>query len=328
MKNTQHAGRIVSFIITAIALVFSFSFFASTAYATEGDHKYKIEDTGTQIFGDFVLENAKIEVALDPGETASQDMVVINRTERDVKFLVSVEDFTGSPTGESSARLLGDERGPYSLKDYFNPEVWEFVLKSGQKITLPVEISVPEDATPGGLYGSVLVASQPAGGGQNPVISRLGALFFVRVNGEVVEDGLLESFVMTPSQKIFTKGTPEKFTLTTRNNGTVHMNSYGIIQITNSLGVIVDEVEVEPYFTLPNAVRSADIIWESASSLLVGRYTATALINRGYDDIIDEMSVSFWIMPTGLIVKWFIGIVIFIILLRLIFSKFEIRTRK
>ncbi len=322
MKKKKVSKGIIFRVLTVMAGVF-FALFLSGASTVSATSGYVIENADVEIVGDFVLERAKFEAVLDPGETVSEVIGVINRTDRTVTYSIEVEDFTSG--GGSPVTLLGDERGPYSLKDYFKPDVWEFTLEPKQRIRLPIEIVIPEDAEPGGLFGSVIVASNPASGGGNPIISRLASLFFVQVSGDVQQEGELNSFGVIPNKKIYTSGAPTGFALASQNNGSVHLNSYGIIRVTNSLGVVVEEIEVKPYFTLPDSTRSVQLDW--SPDLLVGRYTATAVINRGYEDIIDEMSVSFWIMPTGLLVKWFIGILIFILLLRLVFSKFEIRTR-
>jgi len=323
-KKNKVSKRRTLGIFGLISAIF-FTLFLSGASVVSAASGYIIEDADVEIVGDFVLERAKFEATLHPGETVIETIGVINRTDRTVRYTIDVEDFSGSADGTSPVNLLGAERGPYSLKDYFNPHVWEFTLEPKQRIKLPVEIVIPEDAEPGGLFGSVIVVSNPEIASGNPIISRLASLFFVRVSGDIQQEGKLDAFTIQPSKKIYTSGAPTGFSLTSSNAGSVHLNSYGVVRITNSLGVIVKEVEVEPYFTLPGSVRSISFEW--SPDLLIGRYTATALINRGYDDVIDEMSASFWIMPTGLIVKWFIGILIFILLLRLVFSKFEIRSR-
>lgn len=296
---------------------------------------YEIVNVNGQQKNDFVLEPAKFEVSLDPGESTVKNLTVTNRMAETRKFKVEVEDFTGSKSGKRAVVLMGEERGPYSLKDYLKPELQEFSLKPNQKMVMPVEINIPDDAQPGGLYGSVLVSSVPtqketdlAGSGAKSgaiLISRLGALFFVRVNGDVFEKGSLKDFRTIPSKRIFFQSPPKGFEILFQNKGSVYLDPYGIIKIKNVLGGVVDEVKVDPYFAMPDSLRYRQIKWNKR--ILLGRYEATALINRGYGNIVDEMSVSFWILPWKLIVSIF-GIILLLILIGgFFFSKFEIRKK-
>ncbi len=297
---------------------------------------YEIVNVNTDLKNDFVLEPAKFEVSLDPGQSIVKDLTVTNRMKKTRKFKVEVEDFTGSKSGKRAVVLMGEERGPYSLKDYIKPELQEFSLKPNQKMVMSVKINIPEDAQPGGLYGSVLVSSVPtqketelAGKGAKSgaiIISRLGALFFVKVNGDVFEKGSLRDFRTIPSKKVFFQNSPIGFEILFQNKGSVHLDPYGVIKIKNILGGVVDEIKVDPYFAMPDSLRYRQVKWNKR--ILLGRYEATALINRGYGNIVDEMSVSFWILPWKLIASLFAIILLIILVGGFFFSKFEIKRKK
>jgi len=276
--------------------------------------------------GDFVLGPGKVELWLEPGEKFTKYLNITNRLGRTIKFKIEIEDFVGTYNVDTTVQLLGGRESPYSLKDYLDPEITEFTLENGQRITLPVEIAIPEDTEPGGLYGSVLVSTQALEAGpeetQIKSISRLGSLFFIRVKGDVLEQGFLKSF--TTPEKFYKKG-PIDFEILFENTGNVHLNPYGIIEIKNLLGQKIDEIELEPWFAMPDSLRLRETKWER--EWLFGRYTATAKINRGYQDIIDEKSIVFWIIPWKIILPGFIILVIIIGLFKWIFSHFEIRRK-
>ncbi len=315
--------------ILFLSLIASFGIFSKDALA------YAIVNINTEQKNDFVLEPAKLEVALDPGQSTVKNITVTNRMAEARKFKIEIEDFTGSKTGQQAVVLLGEKRGPYSLKDYIKPEVAEFTLKPKQKIVLPVEIKIPEDAQPGGLYGSVLVSSVPAKKEQETaangaksgtiIISRLGALFFVRVNGPVFKNGSLRDFRIIPSKKIFYGKTPSGFELLFENKGSVYLNPYGVIRIKNIMGSVVGEVKVDPYFAMPDSLRYRQVKW--SKEILLGRYTATAMINRGYDNIVDEMSVNFWVVPWKILLGGFAVIFFIALIVKLFLSKFEIKKK-
>lgn len=289
---------------------------------------YEITDVNVEIRNDFVLSPAKVDVTIDPGGVATEYLTITNRQEKEMSFNIEIEDFRGSQDPTRAVLLMGEEKGPYSLKDFLSPEVSSFTLKSKQMITLPVTISVPKDASPGGLYGSVLVSSVPAhgSGGGAVAISRLGALFFVRVNGEAVENGSLKSFSLKgPEKWIYQKG-PFAFEIFYQNLGTVHLVPYGVIRITNIFGQVVDEFPIDPYFALPDSVRYREVVWQK--KMLTGRYRAELLLNRGYDNIIDTATVSFTVLPSKILIGAFVAVLSLLLLFRFIGSRFEIRVKR
>ncbi len=286
----------------------------------------------TKVEGDVILGPTKTEFFLDPGEIATKEIMITNRTGQTLRFQVEIEDFMGSRDPGQSVVLLGSQKGPYSLKDWLTPEILEFTLEHGQRIHLPVKISIPQDAEPGGHYGVVFAAVLPpeltteeqkeAAKSQIGIVSRAGSLFFVKVKGDVAEEGYLKS--LEANKKYYEKG-PIDFQLLFENNGSIHLVPYGVIEIFNILGEKIDEIEIEPYFAMPDSLRLKEVSWNKG--LLFGKYTALASINRGYQDIIDQKKVEFWVIPWKLVLTGMVGLFLIIFLLRFLFTKFEIRKK-
>ncbi len=316
----------IKYVSLIVPLLFLFAHSASA---------YVIQDSpGTEVKNDFILGPGKTEIFLNPGDSATKEIQVTNRLGRDADFAVEIEDFTGSRDLETVVVLLGAKRGPYSLRDYLHPELMRFTLKHGQRMILPVQISVPQDADPGGLYGSVLVSVLPPPSGQagetgtasggTKIVTRLGSLFLVRVAGEVQEDGGLIKFHTKLDRRFFENG-PVPFEILFENNGSVHLTPYGAIEIYNLLGKQVGIFDTSPWFVMPDSLRARDVSWER--NFLFGRYTARLKLNRGYDNIVDESSVTFWVIPWKLLSAGLILLVLVIWALKKIFSKFEIRVK-
>lgn len=277
---------------------------------------YSIEQTGQPVKGDFVLEQAKQEIIIGKGERAVREISIINRTGVDRDFTVSVEDMKGNDKGDPT-ELLGEADGPYPLRNIITPEVNKFHLKHGERVRLPIAISIPHDAEPGGRYGSVLISSSPKNtlgeaGGAN-VISRLGALFFVRIKGDVNEGGYVEGFDVLTRGELLGWNEPTAFEIRYRNIGNVHSNPRGSILIANVAGVPVEEIEIKPFFSLPKALRYRSVEWNRP--LLFGRYTATLTLDPGFGSGKDVKKISFWVIPMmqmwpyvgGLLVVLFLG---------------------
>ncbi len=296
-------------------------------------HAYQIEMlTDIPMQRDFVIGPGKMEVVVNPGETKTVNVMVTNRMGDERIFNLGIEDFTGSRSLDTTVVLLGEGRGPYSLKDYLLIEEKSFVLKHGERAIIPVTISIPSDAEPGGLYGSVLIStvskpSTAASGevsGGTAIVSRIGALFFVKIPGDVKEDGLLKDFSTVNGQKFFGGG-PIPLVILFENNGSVYLNPYGEISIKNIMGSEIGSTIVEPWFALPDSLRVREISWDKG--FLFGRYVATVKINRGYDDIIDEASVAFWVIPWKVVLTGFVGILVLLFMIRFVLSRFEIRMK-
>ncbi|MFH1233496.1 MAG: hypothetical protein V1649_02480 [Patescibacteria group bacterium] len=317
-------------IILLISGILFFNINSSQVFA------YTIENLQLPEKGDFILAPGKIELLVNPGEEYIKEFSIANRIGRTMNFNINVEDFKGSSNPEETVVLLGKEKGPYSLKDYIQPEITNFTLNHGQRITLPVKISIPKDAEPGGLYGSVLITTNPPepqgevekekAKGQMKMVSRLGCLVFIRVKGEAKEDGLLKNFIT--SKKFYENASeknPVSFQIFFENKGNVHLNPYGIIEIKNLLGKKVGEIEMEPFFAMPDSLRKREVRWEK--EFLFGRYTALVGLNRGYQDIIDQKSLTFWVIPWKLILAGLIILFFIFWFLKWALSHFEIRKK-
>jgi len=324
VKNKRFHLFLTGGIAVCFGLVFALPVFA-----------YQIQRlTNVPVENDFTLGPGKAEVFLPPGESEIRNLTITSRLGRPMNFKIEIEDFVGSPTGERAAILLGGERGPYSLRDYLQPELFEFTLDHGERIILPVRVSIPEDAEPGGLYGSVLVSTSPPEDfleegedirGQVRLVARIGSLFFVRVQGDANIEGKLERFDTADSRRFYSRG-PVDFSITHKNTGSVHLVPYGTIEITNLLGKKIGQIEIDPYFVMPDSIRSRQATWET--DLALGFYTATLHINRGYDDIIDTAKISFWIVPWQMALTALIVLIILIVLLIWILRHFEIRKKQ
>lgn len=245
--------------------------------------------------GDFVMSPAKVDLFVTPGMVRQVTLYVTNRMGREATFALSVEDARGDAT--EAVILLGNDRGPYSIKDFVSFSEKTFVLKHGEQVAIPVSIEVPEDATPGGMYGSVVVSTRNEAtqiGSGAIVQSRLAALFLVRVSGEVEERGEVMAFDTLNSKRLFFSSVVPKFFVTYRNEGKVHLNPYGGIDIESILGS-PKSITIEPWFVLPGSTRTRVI--EGIDRLRFGRFTAILNLNKGYGDEVVQEKVTFWVVP-------------------------------
>lgn len=326
--------------VIAIVAVTPFGVLAQEATSTEATSTpviaeaswFTIEELSGEVNqGDFVVGPGRVEVEVKPGQSVTQMISVANRISDNRTFELVVEDVSGSESGERAVTFLGDVRGPYTVHDYISFPKSTFKLDLGERARIPVTVTIPADAEPGGYYGGVLVSTvkddgidEGEGTARSPIVARVGTLFFITVPGDISRSGATKSLSLTENKAWYEKG-PINFSLLYENTGSVHLNPYGELRISNLFGEEVAFVELEPWFVLPKSLRSRDVSWNR--EMLFGRYTATAYINRGYDDVIDEVQVSFWVLPWKVVLPIFGVLFIVLFGIRFFFRNFEFKRR-
>lgn len=323
-----------------IAFLFSSSLVLAQEEATSTEESlgetsnrwFTTEQLSREVVGDFVVGPGRSEIQLEPGQSFVQEITVTNRLSDNRRFRLEVEDITGSTDGSSAVALTGEQEGPYSIRDYISFPEDTFVLDLGERARIPVTISLPPDAEPGGLYGSVLVSTvseadpdAEAAAPRTPIIARVGSLFFVTIEGDQFREGETLG-INTIGDELFYQEGPINFAILFENTGSVHTNPYGELSITNMFGEEVGFIELEPWFVLPQSLRSREVEWNR--EFLLGRYTVTARINRGYDDIVDEVTTTFWVIPYTFIGGVFAVLFIVIFLFRFITKNFEFKRKE
>jgi hypothetical protein len=278
------------------------------------------------------MEPAKFEVFVNPGQTVTKYLTITSRISQPTTFKITEEDFVGTDDPDSPLQLLGDERGPYSLKDFIIPEIPEFTLKYGERISLPIYVSVPQNTSPKGFYGAIIVATKPSGSGaaveqSTRVVSRLGALFLVRVNGEAKESGQLIAFNLLGGSGNVLGSSPSGFEVVFKNDGNVHLVPHGLVRVTNLFGSKIGSVPVDAYFSLPDSTRTRDVTWKNPP-FMIGRYSATLDFYKGYKNENEIRTLAFWVLPWKIVAPIFVAIVLIVSLLYYIITRFEFRRKK
>jgi hypothetical protein len=289
-------------------------------------------------YHDFVVGPGKIELQIAPGQSQTVDLTIANRLGSDKVFQIGEEDFTGSNDPSRSVVLLGSDRGPYSLKDSIHIPSTKILIPFGQRARVPITVSLPADAQPGGLYGSVVVSvvsvegstTSSGVGGTNPIITRIGTLFFVRVPGPTEASGSMQSFTLPGGSFVWSSSIsqtdPILFNVLFKNDGNVYLDPNGTISVTNMFGATVGNIIVDPWFAMPDSLRFREIKWQP--TFLFGRYVAHAAINPGYGSTTETADLVFWVIPWKILLVIFIGLVIVIGGIRWIASRISFVPKK
>lgn len=338
-------------LVFILSIVFLFNFAYAQEIKTEGvtetaselsentvlkPQGYTIDQLDSQTdkaVGDFVVGPGKTALTIDKGTSKVVEITISNRTGKTNDFVLSVEDAEGSNNIQTPIVLLGADTGPYTLKEYISFPQKTVTLKNNERARIPVTITIPANADSGGRYGSVIVSvlskkAQALEEGETSATSalftRIGTLFFITIPGDTSIEGRLLSVKTLPDKTFFTQG-PMHFQLLFENTGDLHLTPYGDINVTNIFNENVGYIELDPWFALPKSLRSREELWER--ELLMGRYTATVQINRGYDDIIDTQSVTFWVVPWKVVLGFFGALLLLSFTIRFLVKNFEFKRK-
>ena len=257
------------------------------------------------------------ELTANPGDTLTNTLKIYNPTDSIISIKMEVEDF--KPVGETGQVVVEpEEEAIYSLKRWVKTEPIEFTLEPREQKFVDFEISVPENAEPGGKYGSVLASTTGAIGGEitgAAIAQKVGALLLLTVAGPVKENLTIKEF----SAPSFLEYGPVPFAIRFENNGTVHVRPRGFVTITNWWGKKVADVGFSQLNVIPGAIRKIDTSWQN--KWLFGKYTAMLVGSYGTANLpFNPPILTFWVFP------WKVALGIFLALL-LIFAFFY-KTRR
>lgn len=325
------------------SIIFSVLFLlAGTLFSVSDAKAYRVEMLkGVEPKGDFDLGPTSIGIEVSPGQIITKTLQLTNRRGKEQKFNIEIEDFQGSLDDPTQTVVLqGEKVGKYSAKNWVTTELSEFTTQHGERLFFDVTIKVPEIADPGDHYVSVLASAPPdkgkgdLGEGQNVLItSRVGALFFIKVKGDIKEEGALQSFQnrkkfyddnMGKNWYDFETTVPMR--LLFQNTGSVRIRPSGKIEVKDWFGRKAGEVNILPFNMLRESSRYIEQNWHP-TGFLFGKYTATLTLNRGYGNLSDTKSVTFWVIQWKKLLAGLLALVALILLVKILFKKVSFRVQ-
>lgn len=290
-----------------------------------------------EVKNDIVISPGRTEIIVNKNKSATSYFTVTSRLGETRDFEIAIEDFEGAKGRSGGVNFLGKEKGRYSLKDWIavDPADRTFSLKNGEVAKIPLVISVPDSAQPGGYYAAVFARIKPKqselmetkegeSSGQVKIVTQAASLILLRVPGSVVEKGILNNFKTT--NKIYFDA-PIRFTYDFRNDGTIYLAPKVTIDIYNMLGSKVDSLTGGLSFVLPNSSRNDEINWSKL--WLLGRYRADikAVFGAG-DEQIQNASTTFYVLNAKMAGILLGVLVFFYVLFHSVLSKFEIKKKR
>ena len=258
------------------------------------------------------------DIEIAPGQSKTVQVTVTNLTGAPISVAPIANDFVaGDDRGTPALILDADKFAPsHSLKRFMSP-LSDATIPANQSKTFNVVITVPATAQAGGYFGAIRFApSDPDSGGQVNLSASVASLILLKVPGDVVEKLELKSFDVQQSGVNGTSfRTPDNLqvSFSFENMGNLQIGPYGQISVKKG-----DKVVFENSFNnknpqdliLPDSSRRWEVPLDSIEAF--GHYDVIATFTYGATNQTIEVTKSFWVIPTWMIIT---AIVIVVVLL-------------
>ncbi len=259
------------------------------------------------------LSPLSFELTGNPGEVIENYITVGNPSNENVVLIqMTTEDF--APTGETGKVVVEPaDTETYSLASWVKCEPEEVTLDPGGQKKIKFTITIPENAEPGGHYGTVIAGAKGVAGPEvtgATILPRVGTLVLLTVPGEAKEILGVKEF--KTSQSYFDQG-PIPFMVKFENSGTIHLKPSAVITITDIWGKKVAEIPLTQKNVLPGAIRKFEASWDQ-DWLLGGKYMATLSGTYGQRDIpLESQVITFYAFPWKVALGIILAIIFFIL---------------
>lgn len=278
----------------------------------------------------LTISPARAELTGDPGETISGTFTLTNPLDTDQTYYTSVENFeaqgeTGTPNFTASKDGL-----PSWVK-----VVDKVVLKKGERATISYSVVIPTDADSGGHFGAIFLSTVPpsAGEGQVSVGAKMGMLLFLKVTGEIKENGGLSDFALKNGKNVLTS-LPVDFIYKFKNEGNDRVKPEGELIIKNTFGMETSRMDINKTKgdnVLPASTRRFEVRYGDTdapaisapffdhvkfqkSNFALGMYKANLNLSFGNTGKANS-SLTFYIFPWQLLSVVFGALLVVILLL-------------
>jgi len=231
------------------------------------------------------------QMSASPTQVWNSSVKVINNNPRELTVFAKVVNF--APQGETGAGkflpVFEDTTDGSSLAEWISIDTDAITIAPEASYSIPFTVTVPENAAPGGHFAAILISTQPPVSGVETIkvatSQVVTSLFFVRIAGDVIEDGSVREFRVAHT---FVGSPKADFEVRFENKGNVQLQPQGEIVITNMWGKERGTIPInqQTHFgnVLPKSVRKFEFSWKGEQSFSdIGRYKVALTLAYGED---------------------------------------------
>lgn len=258
----------------------------------------------------FQITPVRVELTIAPGASEKTSISATNPTSADVEARVVVNDFEAATdeTGQPKVIFETDKSAPGNSFKSLVGDLGTVNIPAGERVEIPITVTVPDNASPGGYYGAVRLEPTEESDENVNLAASVGTLFLITVPGDLKESLELVEFTAAKDNSTgrYFIGGGDKIQIVTRlhNSGNIHVKPFGRIQIADSKGNVVEQYEFnnnEPRSNvLPDSTRK--FTDEINYSNFFGKYTITANLGYGSAGNLITAKNTFWVVPLWLVI--------------------------
>ena len=286
----------------------------------------------------LTITPVRMETEGDPGQVVQKEMTLINERTTAETYYVSYANFEAQgETGNPAFVEPKDDIGTWieAPKSVF--------LAPGTSVVVPIKITIPKDAEPGGHFGTIFWGTTPTtvAPGEVSIGAKTGMLVLLRVSGPISEKGGLLEFATKGKQTLYTS-LPVDFYYRFENAGSDRIKPTGTVKIRNMIGMTAATLPGNPVDgnILPKSVRRFETSWQGkdGDKLLTdtedenffdkvkreyrnfgfGYYKANLKLSYGTAEEVARGSVSFWVFPWHLLI---VALILFFVVSFILFEE-------
>ncbi len=263
----------------------------------------------------------RTDIEIKPGATKIVPTTVTNLTNEAITVHPIENDFVAADERGTPALILSEDKyaPTHSLKRFMLP-LGDVTIPAGKAKTVNVVVAVPKNAKAGGYYGAVRFApTSPDGGGQVNLSSSVASLILMTVPGDIVDKLELTDFDVQQNGKsgsYFANANDLKTSFRFKNNGNVQVGPFGKVSVTKDDKVIYEadfNDKTQRDMILPDSARRWDVPLKNIGDF--GQYKVSATFTYGQKNQTIEVSKSFWVIPTFMIIAAIVSVVVLIALI-------------
>lgn len=267
----------------------------------------------------LVVYPARQYLELSPGEKAAVTVNFVNQSDQPLSGFVRIVDFIvrdnqGSP---ELIEIQGAAPEKFSASSWFRTDYDRVTLPANEKVSIQAQISVPQNANPGGKYVAFYFQASPnisnpqaENEAQTAITPRLASLIYIKVKGDIKENAFVTKF----DTKNFQEYGPINVETHILNRGDYHITPKGEIILTNMAGKVIEKSILKEQNIFPDTTRTYQNTL--GKKWMIGKYQLQLLATYGEKGRTLTAYTEIWIFPWKLALIGLLSLAIFILIIR------------
>lgn len=236
----------------------------------------------------ITLSPAVSRPELSAGDIGKGKLTIINDGKTEYEFILYARPFS----------VKGEQYDPDYTEVNERTEAYQWVqfektrlrLEPNQRVEVGYTVTVPENAAPGGHYAVLFAETQPPVQDGSSVVrkKRVGSLLYMRIAGDVTEEGRLASW----NVPLFQTKPPLKSDIRLKNGGNVHFQADVQVTYSNLFGKKQFELNQE-LLIMPGTTRRVPVAWEQPPYFGIFKAKGTVQYLGHQDELAEKWIILF-----------------------------------